>query len=111
MIRRSSSGSVSTRPTTLSTRPASRLRPRLPAGQSSTPVMRNGETVAVIMHDVALDTDPELVAAAGQALLLAIENGRLTAELESTSSGAPRSACTHPDLGRRPAPQDRARPP
>ena len=57
-----------------------------PAGQSATPVVRNGETVAVIMHDAALDTDPELVAAAGQALLLAIENGRLTAELQSTST-------------------------
>ena len=57
-----------------------------PAGQSSTPVTRNGETVAVIVHDAALDTDPELVAAAGQALLLAIENGRLTAELQSTST-------------------------
>ena len=57
-----------------------------PAGQSSTPVTRNGETVAVIMHDAALDTDPELVAAAGQALLLAIENGRLTAELQSTNT-------------------------
>ena len=57
-----------------------------PAGQSSTPVTQNGETVAVIMHDAALDTDPELVAAAGQALLLAIENGRLTAELQSTNT-------------------------
>ena len=57
-----------------------------PAGQSSTPVTRNGETMAVIMHDAALDTDPELVAAAGQSLLLAIENGRLTAELQSTST-------------------------
>ena len=57
-----------------------------PAGQSSTPVTRNGETVAVIMHDAALETDPELVAAAGQALLLAIENGRLTAELQSTNT-------------------------
>ena len=57
-----------------------------PAGQSSTPVTRNGETVAVIMHDAALETDPELLAAAGQALLLAIENGRLTAELESTNA-------------------------
>ena len=38
------------------------------------------------MHDSALDTDPELVAAAGQALLLAIENGRLTAELQSTNT-------------------------
>ena len=37
------------------------------------------------MHDPALDTDPELLAAAGQALLLAIENGRLTTELESTN--------------------------
>ena len=37
------------------------------------------------MHDAALETDPELVAAAGQALLLAIENGRLTAELQSTN--------------------------
>ena len=56
-----------------------------PAGQSSTPVTRNGETVAVIRHDAALDTDPELLAAASQALLLAIENGRLTAELDATS--------------------------
>ena len=56
------------------------------AGQSSTPVTRNGETVAVIMHDAALESDPELVAAAGQALLLAIENGRLTVELESTNT-------------------------
>ena len=38
------------------------------------------------MHDAALDTDPELVAAAGQALLLAIENGRLTDELQSTNT-------------------------
>ena len=56
------------------------------AGQSSSPVTHNGETVAVIVHDAALDTDPELVAAAGQALLLAIENGRLTAELQSTTA-------------------------
>ena len=56
-----------------------------PVGQSSTPVTRHGETVAVIRHDAALDTDPELLAAAGQALLLAIENGRLTAELQSTT--------------------------
>ena len=57
-----------------------------PAGQSSTPVTRNGETVAVIMHDRALDTDPELVTVAGQALLLAIENGRLTSEVQSMNT-------------------------
>ena len=57
-----------------------------PPGQSSSPITQNGETVAVILHDAALDTDPELVAAAGQAMLLAIENGRLTAELRSTTT-------------------------
>ena len=56
------------------------------AGRSATPVGRNGDTAAVIVHDAALDTDPELVATAGQALLLALENGRLAAELESTSA-------------------------
>ena len=57
-----------------------------PPGQSSSPITQNGETVAVILHDAALDTDPELVAAAGQAMLLAIDNGRLTAELRSTTT-------------------------
>ncbi len=57
-----------------------------PPGQSSSPITQNGETVAVILHDAALDTDPELVAAAGQAMLLAVENGRLTAELGSTTT-------------------------
>jgi signal transduction histidine kinase len=62
------------------------VSPTLAAGRASTPVVRNGETVALIVHDEALETDPELVATAGQALLLAIENGRLTDELESTSA-------------------------
>ena len=57
-----------------------------PPGQSLSPITHNGETVAVILHDAALDTDPELVAAAGQSMLLAIENGRLTAELRSTTT-------------------------
>ena len=62
------------------------LAPTPPPGLSLSPITRNGETVAVILHDAALDTDPELVAAAGQAMLLAIENGRLTAELRSTTT-------------------------
>ena len=57
-----------------------------PPGQSSSPITHNGETVAVILHDATLDTDPELVAAAGQSMLLAIENGRLTGELSSTTT-------------------------
>jgi signal transduction histidine kinase len=62
------------------------LAPMPPAGQSASPITQKGETVAVIMHDDALDTDPELVGAAGQATLLAIENGRLTAALHSTTT-------------------------
>ena len=56
------------------------------AERSATPVVRNGETVAVITHDPALNTDPELVRAAGQALLLALEKGRLETELGSTTA-------------------------
>ena len=50
------------------------------------PVARNGDTAAVIMHDAALNSDPELVGVAGEALLLALDNGRLEAELRSTTS-------------------------
>jgi signal transduction histidine kinase len=63
-----------------------RVSPTSADHRSATPVERDGETVAVIVHDEALDSDPELVATAGQALLLAIENGRLITELESTSA-------------------------
>jgi len=63
-----------------------RVSPTSADGRWATPVERNGETLAVIVHDQALESDPELVATAGQALLLAIENGRLITELESTSA-------------------------
>jgi len=55
-------------------------------GRTSTPVRRNAETVAVIMHDEALNTDPELVEVAGHALLLALENDRLANELQLTNA-------------------------
>ena len=55
-------------------------------GRAATPVTRNGDTLAVIFHDDALNTDPELVATAGQALLLAVENGRLVTELDATTA-------------------------
>ncbi len=82
-----------------------------PAGQSSTPVTRNGETVAVIIHDAGLDTDPELVAAAGQALAAGRRERSLDGRAPVDEHGAPRNACTHRGHGRRRAPQDRARPP
>jgi signal transduction histidine kinase len=53
-------------------------------GRSVTAVERRDEPVAFIVHDDGLDQDPELVRAAGHAMLLALENGRLEANLEST---------------------------
>ena len=102
--RRREPAASSTRAAGLSHR---RGRPAVRRRRSS----RNGDTVAVIVHDAALDTDPELVATAGQALLLALENGRLLTELDVDDRGAPRFACAHRGRGRRRAPQDRARPP
>jgi len=55
----------------------------LEAGHSSTALHRRGETVAYIVHDTELKTDPELIQAAGQAILLALESGRLESELQS----------------------------
>jgi signal transduction histidine kinase len=53
-------------------------------GRIASPVERDGETIAYIVHDTSLSSDPELVRAAGQALVLALESGRLEAELGST---------------------------
>src|SRR5262245_4070997 len=52
-------------------------------GRSATALRRRGDTVAYMLHDSALETDPELVQAAGHSVLLALENGRLEAELRS----------------------------
>ena len=61
---------------------ATRARP----GRSSTGLRRHGQTVAYIVHDVALETDPELVQAVGQSILLGLDNGRLESELQSKTS-------------------------
>ncbi|OAI55326.1 hypothetical protein AYO48_03920, partial [Gaiella sp. SCGC AG-212-M14] len=53
-------------------------------GRIASPVDRDGETIAYIVHDTSLSSDPELVRAAGQALVLALESGRLEAQLGST---------------------------
>jgi signal transduction histidine kinase len=61
-----------------------RIDPTRPqSGQTVTALNRYGETVAYVMHDAALDTDPELVQAAGQAVRLALDSGRLEADLEA----------------------------
>lgn len=54
------------------------------APRSATGIEVDGEPVAAIVHDRALDASPGLVEAAGNAALLALENGRLEAELRSS---------------------------
>jgi signal transduction histidine kinase len=53
-------------------------------GRASSLVARQGEAVGAIWHDPALNTDPELIRAASQAILLALDNGRLEVELAAS---------------------------
>jgi signal transduction histidine kinase len=53
------------------------------SGRAWTAVERDGRRVAAIVHDVALDTSPELVHAAAAASSLAIDNERLKADLRA----------------------------
>ena len=53
-------------------------------GRETTPVGAAEDVVAAIWHDPALNTDPELVRAASQATLLALENDRLQSELTAS---------------------------
>ncbi len=80
--RRSSSCSASTAATASSTPAVSRSPPPAAGDRRATTVVdRDDETIAAIWHDPALNTDPELVRAASQAVLLALETGRLETEL------------------------------
>jgi signal transduction histidine kinase len=49
--------------------------------RTATRIDRNGSQVAVLIHDGALDDEPELLEAVGAAAGIALENGRLHAEL------------------------------
>jgi len=53
-------------------------------GRSVTRIDRRGRPVAALVHDAALDDEPELVQAAGTAAGMALENERLQAELRAT---------------------------
>lgn len=57
--------------------------PQPGSGRAWTPVARDGEPIAALVHDAALAEDPELVRAAGAAAALALENARLDAELRA----------------------------
>ena len=50
-------------------------------GRSATPIIRNGEHMAALLHDQALDDEPEFLASVGAAAGIAVENARLQAEL------------------------------
>jgi signal transduction histidine kinase len=53
------------------------------SGRAWTAVDADGQRVAAILHDAALDTTPELVEAAASAALLALDNERLKADLRA----------------------------
>jgi signal transduction histidine kinase len=57
----------------------------LPAGngRATTIIDRDGAHVAVLIHDPALTDEPELLDAVGAAAAIALENGRLHAELRA----------------------------
>ena len=52
-------------------------------GRAVTEVRREGRRIAALVHDPALADEPELVASAGAAAALALENERLQAELRA----------------------------
>jgi len=52
-------------------------------GRAVTEVQREGRRIAALVHDPALADEPELVASAGAAAALALENERLQAELRA----------------------------
>ncbi|MFL5950546.1 MAG: sensor histidine kinase [Gaiellaceae bacterium] len=64
----------------------------VPTGQVATPVERDGTAIAYIAHDASLATDPELVRAAGQALLLTLESGLLQQEVDELRTSRARVA-------------------
>ncbi|HEX5909541.1 MAG TPA: histidine kinase [Thermoleophilaceae bacterium] len=57
--------------------------PPIGSGRTVTPVERDGERVAAIIHDASLTEDSGLVEAVGSAAALALENERLDAELRA----------------------------
>ena len=57
--------------------------PTAGSGRSSTVVERDGQPVAVLIHDAALDDNARLVQSVGAAAGLALENERLQAELRA----------------------------
>lgn len=57
--------------------------PGADSGRAITHIDRGGENVAVLVHDPSLDDEPELLAAVSAGAAIALEHGRLHAELRA----------------------------
>jgi signal transduction histidine kinase len=53
------------------------------SGRSATPVTRDEQTVAMVLHDSALDDEPRLLASVAAAVGMTIENAQLQVELRA----------------------------
>jgi signal transduction histidine kinase len=53
------------------------------SGRATTQIDRGGTTAAVLVHDPSLDDEPELLAAVSAGAAIALEHGRLHAELQA----------------------------
>ena len=84
--------------------------PGRPRGGRRRAVQRDGETIAVVLHDPALARDPALAASVGAAAGLALHNERLQAELRAPARRAGGVAQPHRGGRRRGAPAHRAQP-
>jgi signal transduction histidine kinase len=58
--------------------------PTAATGRSATIVRQDGDPLAMIVHDAALDAEPGLVGAAAGAALMMLENARLEADLRAS---------------------------
>jgi signal transduction histidine kinase len=57
--------------------------PAADSGRATTQIDRDGANVAVLVHDPSLDDEPELLAAVSAGAAIALEQGRLHAELRA----------------------------
>ena len=72
---------------------------------------RNGVREAAIIHDAILLEEPGLIASVASAMRLAVENDRLTAEVEAQLQEVRASRARIVEAGDRRASAGRARPP
>jgi signal transduction histidine kinase len=57
--------------------------PTYGSNRAATPIRRNGDHLAVLLHDTVLDDEPELLHAVSAAAEIGLENARLHAELRA----------------------------